>query len=103
METGAQQLGEGLDQLAGSADIPLQVVQVGTMFSAFFTDSRPRDWGSVKECDTERFGQYFRAMLSQGVYLAPSQFEAGFFSARHGEGEVEATLKAAEVAFDRIA
>ena len=56
----------------------------------------------MKTCDTERFANYFREMLSRGVYLAPSQFEAGFFSAAHREREVQATLQAARGALESI-
>ena len=72
------------------------------MFSAFFTEDLPLDWKGVKSCDTERFASYFREMLSRGIYLAPSQFEAGFFSAAHGEREVQATLEAARGALASI-
>jgi glutamate-1-semialdehyde 2,1-aminomutase len=58
-----------------------------------------KDWESARKSDTARFSRYFRRMLDEGVYLAPSQFEAGFVSTAHGPAEVEATLKAAEIAF----
>ncbi|MEE9216830.1 MAG: aminotransferase class III-fold pyridoxal phosphate-dependent enzyme, partial [Anaerolineales bacterium] len=102
MEARLTMLTEGLGALAQEIGIPLQLARVGTMFSAFFADELPLDWKGVKTCDTERFASYFREMLSRGIYLAPSQFEAGFFSAAHGEREVEATLQAARGALESI-
>lgn len=57
------------------------------------------DWATAKTADTKKFSAFFRAMLDAGVYLAPSQFEAGFMSAAHGEAEIDATLAVAEHAF----
>jgi glutamate-1-semialdehyde 2,1-aminomutase len=102
MTSGAARLSRGIQGLAGSAGIPLQGNQVGTMFSAFFTDQTVQDWPTAKTSDTARFGQYFQGMLQHGVYLAPSQFEAGFISAVHDEGVIEATLEAVEAVFKRL-
>jgi glutamate-1-semialdehyde 2,1-aminomutase len=73
------------------------------MFGAFFCDEPVRDWESAKRSDTQRFSRYFRGMLEAGVYLAPSQFEAGFVSTVHGPAEIDATLKAAEVVLSGLA
>ena len=72
------------------------------MFGAFFCDRPVTDWESAKRSDTRRFSQYFRGMLEGGVYLAPSQFEAGFVSTAHGPAEIEATLNAAETALSGL-
>jgi len=56
----------------------------------------------VMACDKERFNRFFHAMLDQGIYFAPSAFEAGFVSAAHGAAEIDATLRAAEVAFAAV-
>jgi glutamate-1-semialdehyde 2,1-aminomutase len=72
------------------------------MFTTFFTDQPVTNWSTAKTCDTQRFGIFFRAMLEQGVYLAPSQFEAGFMSLAHGEEEINATIEAARKAFHQI-
>jgi glutamate-1-semialdehyde 2,1-aminomutase len=69
------------------------------MFTAFFSEVTPRDWSTVKVADKERYGQFFRAMLENGVYLAPSAFEAGFMSTVHTNAEIDATVAAAEKAF----
>ena len=95
-------LAGGLSAAAQSAGIPLQVCRAGSMFGAFFCDEPVTDWESAKRSDTRRFSQYFRGMLEGGVYLAPSQFEAGFVSMAHGPAEIEATLNAAETALSGL-
>jgi glutamate-1-semialdehyde 2,1-aminomutase len=102
MEAGATRLSQGIGELANRMGIALQGYQVGTMFSAFFTDAPVQDWPTAKKSDTERFGKYFRGMLQRGVYLAPSQFEAGFISTVHGDSEVSATLDAAEAVLQSL-
>jgi len=102
MTDNAARLSTGVSELARSAGIPLQGNQVGTMFSAFFTESAVRDWPTAKTSDTVRFGRYFQGMLQRGVYLAPSQFEAGFISAAHDEGIIEDTLEATEAVFKTL-
>lgn len=89
----------GLTAAAGEAGIPVTTARVGSMFGLFFTRGPVVDWPTAKQSDTVRFGRYFRAMLERGVYLAPSQFEAGFLSTAHGEAEIDATVRAAGEAF----
>jgi glutamate-1-semialdehyde 2,1-aminomutase len=96
-------LAAGLSRAAERAGVPLQVSHIGSMFGAFFCDEPVRDWESAKRSDTQRFSRYFRGMLEAGVYLAPSQFEAGFVSTVHGPAEIDATLKAAEVVLSGLA
>lgn len=102
LEATAQRLSAGIFRAAQSAGVPLQTTRVGTMFSAFFNPGPVRDWSSVKSSDTDRFGRYFREMLDRGVYLAPSQFEAGFISTAHNAEAIDHTLEAAQEAFKRI-
>ncbi len=64
------------------------------MFSMFFTDQEIIDFESVKSSDTDFFQKYFTALLEEGVYIAPSQFEAGFMSAVHTEEDIERTIEA---------
>jgi glutamate-1-semialdehyde 2,1-aminomutase len=71
------------------------VNRVGSMFTFFFSPDFVTDWDSAKKCDTARFGKFFHHMLERGVYLAPSQFEAGFVSAAHSEADIAATVAAA--------
>jgi glutamate-1-semialdehyde 2,1-aminomutase len=69
------------------------------MFGLFFSDAPVRNWDTARQADTQRFGAFHAAMLERGVYLAPSQFEAGFISTAHGEAEIDATIAAATDAF----
>jgi glutamate-1-semialdehyde 2,1-aminomutase len=103
LEATARELADGLSRAARSAGVPLQTAYAGSMFGVFFTSEPVKDWESAKKSDTVRFSRYFRRMLEAGVYLAPSQFEAGFVSTAHGPAEVAATLTAAEAAFADIA
>jgi glutamate-1-semialdehyde 2,1-aminomutase len=90
----------GLQERANQAGIPFTTNQVGAMFGCFFTEKKPvSHFSQVMSCDTERFKHYFHSMLDNGVYLAPSAFEAGFVSSAHGEKEIQLTLDAAEKAF----
>jgi glutamate-1-semialdehyde 2,1-aminomutase len=69
------------------------------MFTFFFTPDAVTDWESAKKCDTARFGKFFHFLLEHGVYIAPSQFEAGFVSAAHSEEDVRCTVEAARAFF----
>jgi len=102
METTAQRLGEGIQDAAQEAGVPIRQTRVGTMFSTFFTDHPILDWPSVETCDTVRFSSFFQGMLSRGVYLAPSQFEAGFISTEHDEAVVDATIQAARESLNSL-
>jgi glutamate-1-semialdehyde 2,1-aminomutase len=74
------------------------------MFSMFFTSqAEVRNLDDVVSCDIDRFNRFFHAMLSRGIYLAPSAFEAGFVSAAHGDAEIAATVQAADNALAEIA
>ena len=95
-----KQLTDGLAATAADAGIPVCVEQRGGMFGLVFTDSGPvRSFAQVAAADVERFKAFFHGMLDEGVYLAPSAFEAGFVSAAHGESEIEQTLAAARKVF----
>lgn len=84
---------------AKHAGIPIQQTRVGTMFTTFFSETKPVDWNTVKVADTVRFGKFFRTMLENRVYLAPSQFEAGFVSIVHDTKVIDETAAAARIAF----
>jgi glutamate-1-semialdehyde 2,1-aminomutase len=75
------------------------VNRVGSMFTFFFSREPVTDWESAKKCDTARFGKFFHFLLERGVYIAPSQFEAGFVSAAHSEEDIRATVEAAREFF----
>ena len=74
--------------------ISAQFTRVGSMFSMFFTDQTVTNFESVKTCDTKFFQCYFNGLLEEGIYIAPSQFEAGFMSAIHSDKEIEQTIDA---------
>ncbi|MDP1707676.1 MAG: glutamate-1-semialdehyde 2,1-aminomutase [Gammaproteobacteria bacterium] len=98
-----RRLTDGLVQRAQQADVPLCVNQVGGMFGLFFSSEKSiHNFAQVMACDVERFKKFFHAMLEEGVYLAPSAFEAGFVSSAHGGAEIDATLAAAEKVFARL-
>jgi glutamate-1-semialdehyde 2,1-aminomutase len=99
LEKSSADLVTGIAAVAQAAGIPIQQTRVGTMFTTFFSEVSPVDWSTVKVADKERYGQFFRAMLENGVYLAPSAFEAGFMSTVHTDEDIQATVAAAEKAF----
>ncbi|MBV8817278.1 MAG: glutamate-1-semialdehyde 2,1-aminomutase [Acidobacteriaceae bacterium] len=82
-------------QLTADPPAGVTVNRVGSMFTFFFTEGPVTDWDSAKGCDTSRFKEYFHHMLERGVYLAPSQFEAGFVSAAHSESDIAHTVQMA--------
>jgi glutamate-1-semialdehyde 2,1-aminomutase len=92
-------LAAGLTAAAREAGVPVRINHIGSMLTVFFTDGPVRDYTTARRSDTKSFAAFFRAMLEQGVYLPPSQFEAWFLSAAHGEKELRHTLEAARKAF----
>jgi len=104
LEERTAELMAGLRQRAAAAGVALTTNQAGAMFGLFFTDAPAVTClADVMACDAERFARFFQAMLAEGVYLAPSAFEAGFVSAAHDAAAIEHTLDAAERAFARLA
>ena len=101
-ERNTTQLAEGIGAAARQAGIAVQQTRMGTMFATFFTDTYPHDWSDVKTCDTEKFGRFFQSMLAEGIYLAPSQFEAGFMSTVHSADVIQDTIAAAQSAFRSV-
>ena len=94
-ELGAQ-LEAGLRKAATSAAIPIQFNRCGSMFCGYFTAQPVHNLADAMHSDREQFKRYFHGMLEEGVYLAPSQFEAGFISTAHTETDIETTCRAAE-------
>src|SRR5579864_348155 len=88
-------------QLTANVPAGITVNRVGSMFTFFFTPQPVTDWESAKRSDTARFKEFFHWMLDCGVYLAPSQFEAGFVSSAHSEQDVARTAEAAGAFFRR--
>ncbi len=99
---GLERSGERLEKGLSALGNGLQVARAGTMFGMFFADEPVTSWETARTADTERFAAFHRAMIERGVYLAPSQFEAGFLSTEHGETEIGATLTAAADALASI-
>ncbi|HEU5339436.1 MAG TPA: glutamate-1-semialdehyde 2,1-aminomutase [Sulfuricaulis sp.] len=96
-------LAEGLKERARRAGVSLTAQHVGGMFGIFFTDENPvTRFAQVMGCDVERFKKFFHGMLREGVYLAPSAFEAGFVSSAHTESDIDETLDKAEKVFKTL-
>jgi len=102
LERAAARLVEGLTEAAREAGVATTSNRVGSMFTTFFTPEPVFDWTTAGRSDRERFGHFFHAMLEEGVYLAPSQFEAGFGSAAHTDEVIGRTVEAARRAFARV-
>jgi glutamate-1-semialdehyde 2,1-aminomutase len=92
----------GLQDAAKSAGIPLAVNQVGSMGCIFFTEGPVSCFADVQKSDLELFRRYFLGMLDEGIYLAPSQFEAIFVSAAHSEADIDRTIEAARKVFKTL-
>ena len=96
-------LAEGLKVLAAKYNVPFVVQYVGGMFGLFFTEQpEVTSFQEVMKCDAAKFIRFFHLMLEQGIYLAPSAFEAGFMSLAHSDEDIEATLQAADKAFSAL-
>ncbi|MBW4054299.1 MAG: glutamate-1-semialdehyde 2,1-aminomutase [Proteobacteria bacterium] len=93
---------DGIGKAARDAGYPIYSTRVGSMFCAFFSSGEVFDWSTASRCDTKAFAKYFLAMLDEGVYLAPSQFETAFISAAHTESDIEKTIAAAAKCFKLI-
>lgn len=102
LETMGVALEEGLNDLSGRHSIPMTLQRVGSMLTLFFQEGPVTDLDSAKRSDTSRFARFFHAMLEEGVYWPPSQFEAAFVSSAHTDEDIEAILSAAGRALERI-
>ena len=94
---------DGLQQAARHRGVTFAAQAVGGMFGLYFAPQAPTTYAEVMTADKEAFNRFFHAMLDQGVYLAPSAFEAGFVSAVHGDADLAATIAAAEAVFADLA
>ena len=99
LETRAAAMAEGVGDAARRAGVPVTQTRVGSMLTTFFTPGPVTDYASAKGSDTQTYAKFFHRMLEQGVYLAPSQFEAAFLSTAHTVKDIEATVRAARNAF----
>ena len=93
---------ERLREVARQVGVEVQLNNVGSIMTPFFTDKPVTDFTSATQADTGRYAQHFRQMLAQGIYLAPSQFEVAFISAAHTENDLEKLLKMTEWSFKKL-
>ncbi len=98
----AKTLTEGIGKAASEAGVPLYQTRVGTMFAGYFSEEAVTNWETASQSDQECFGTYFRELLKRGVYIAPSQFEAGFISSVHDQEAIDHTLGAVHEAFQHV-
>jgi glutamate-1-semialdehyde 2,1-aminomutase len=99
LERLGSKLEQGLKAAALEAGIQATVNRVGSMLTAFFTEGPVTAWLSAKKSDTHRYARFFRAMLDEGIYLAPSQFECAFVSLAHNDELIDQTIDSAHRAF----
>ncbi|MGZ8197955.1 MAG: glutamate-1-semialdehyde 2,1-aminomutase [Burkholderiales bacterium] len=99
LEATTRTLCEGLAAAGGQQGIPFSARNIGGMFGIYFRETPPRSYSEVMQSDAELFNRFFHAMLTEGVYLAPSAFESGFVSSAHGSAEIDKTVAAAQRAF----
>jgi glutamate-1-semialdehyde 2,1-aminomutase len=103
LEARARQLCDGVQDAAKRAGVSVYATRVGSMFCTFFTDHSVTDYASTSFADTAQFRRYFHALLDAGIYVAPSQFEAGFVSTAHTDDDVERTIEVSYQAFQAAA
>jgi glutamate-1-semialdehyde 2,1-aminomutase len=103
LERSSATLAAGLAEAAAEAKVPVQVNRVGSMLTVFFSADPVFDAASARACDTRRFGAWYHALLENGVYFPPSQFEAAFLSTAHSDGDLAHTVAAARIAFQAAA
>jgi glutamate-1-semialdehyde 2,1-aminomutase len=102
LEATASQVSNGLAELADQAGLPFTQAAIGGLFGFFFHPGPVLCYADAQEADAKRYRAFFHAMLEQGIYFAPSPFEAAFVTAAHGDAEVEQTLDAARRAFKKV-
>jgi glutamate-1-semialdehyde 2,1-aminomutase len=95
LEQSGRQLEAGLQQAAAAAGIPVQFNRCGSMFCGYFCEQPIHNLADAMKSDRERFKRYFHGMLAEGIYFAPSQFEAGFLSTAHTAADIEKTVDTA--------
>lgn len=103
LESRCAALCQGIAERAQAAKVKVQGHQVGSMFGLFFCENEVWNYDDAKKCNTEAFAVWHKEMLARGVYLAPSQFEAGFLSTAHDQEAIALTLDAAQEAFEQVA
>jgi glutamate-1-semialdehyde 2,1-aminomutase len=103
LESKAIKLTQGIMEKAKQNNIPMTVNVVGGMFGLFFTDSKEvTNFAETSKCDVERFKKFYHLMLEEGIYLAPSAYEAGFVSSMHSNEDIEKTIESANKVFKKL-
>ena len=95
-------LERGMNEAAQAANIAVQFNRIGSMFCGYFAQAPVHNLADAMKSDRARFAKYFHGMLEQGIYLAPSQFEAGFLSTAHTAEDIEKTVRAARQTFSAL-
>lgn len=99
LEQKMARLNEGMHRACANSPVPVYFKSVGTKFGLFFTSHEVHNYAEAKQADTKAYARFFWNMIEQGIYLAPSQFEAGFLSSAHTDEHIELTIQAAEQSF----
>ena len=102
LEQLGMQLEAGMKEAARTTGIPVQFNRIGSMFCGYFTEKPVHNLADAISSDRARFAKFFHGMLAEGIYLAPSQFEAGFISTAHTSDDIEKTVKAAGKALQTV-
>jgi glutamate-1-semialdehyde 2,1-aminomutase len=102
LESSAALLEAGLANAAKEAGIAVTINRLGSIMSCFFTDKKVQNFADVQSTDIKRFKKFFALMLEQGIYLAPSAYEAMFVSLAHSKADIEKTIEAAKNSFQKI-
>ena len=102
LEASANRLTDGIAAAFAQAEIPSTINRAGSMFTGFFNPGSVTTLNEVEKSDTATYGRYFHALLERGVYIAPSQFEAGFVSVAHTDADIDRTIVAVRDALSRI-
>jgi glutamate-1-semialdehyde 2,1-aminomutase len=102
LEESGRRLCEGMSEAARAAGIETVTNRVGSMFTTFFTAEPVKDWPTAARADRDAYGRFFHSMLEEGVYLAPSQFEAAFIGVAHTDELLDRTVEAARRAFRSV-
>jgi len=102
LEEKSQRLATGLAKAAKKAQIPAKVRHIGSMLGIFFSDREVKNFDDAKGCDLEMFAEFYKGMRENGIYIAPSQFEALFISAAHEVQHIDASIRAAEIVLAKL-
>ena len=102
LEASASRLTDGIAAVFSQAEIPASINRVGSMFTGFFNPGTVTTLSEVEKSDTTTYGRYFHALLERGVYIAPSQFEAGFVSVAHTDADIDRTIVAVGDALSQV-